>query len=231
MPSATAGTGPTRQRRLAWLLLSAPLAACSAASSVQHSPAQFTPIESSRVVEAGEDTVLRRLISRLPAAGLTVVEIDDAANAVVVSLTTDQPGEYVDCGRTRRTFEGAWGGVETFDYEPAASASYKLTSYDGVALEAARTVALDATATVRMQPGTATSETAAMTEVRVEVSYDLETQVTYNEGGLFAFASADAEPVTRAIRFQTDRSGIGDGEVALCMPNGRLEAQLLDLVT
>ncbi len=227
-PSAA---GPTWQRRLAWLLFSAPLAACSATSSVQHSPAQFTPIESSRVVEASEDTVLRRLISRLPAAGLTVVEIDDAAKAVVVSLTTDEPGEYVDCGRTRRTFEGVWGGVETFDYEPAAGASYKLTSHDGVALDATRTVVLDATATVRMQPGTATSEAAAMTEVRVEVSYDLETQVTYNEGGLFAFASADAEPVTRAIRFQTDRPGVGDGEVALCMPNGRLEAQLLDLAT
>lgn len=217
--------------RLAWLLLSVPLAACSATSSIQHSPAQFTPIASSRVVAASEDMVLRRLIGRLPAAGLTVVEIDDAATAVVVSLTTNQPGEYVDCGRTRRTFEGVWGGVETFDYEPAASAAYKLTNYDGSALAATRNVVLDATATVRMQPGVAVTGMAATTEVRVEVSYDLETQVTYNEGGPFAFARDDAEAVTRAIHFQTERPGIGDGEVALCMSNGRLEAQLLDLAT
>lgn len=222
--------GPTWQRRLAWLLLSAPLAACSATSAVRHSPAQFTAIESSRVVAASENLVLRRLIGRLPAAGLTVVEIDDAAIAVVVALTTDQPDGYVDCGRTQRTFEGGWGGVETFDYEPASGASYKLTSYDGVALHATRNVVLDATATVWLQPAAATTQ-PAMTEVRVEVSYDLETQVTYNENGPFAFASGDAEPVTRAIRFETDRPGIGDGEVALCMSNGRLEVQLLDLAT
>jgi len=222
--------GSPSQRGLGWLLLFAPLAACSATSAVQHSPAQFTPIDQTRTVEADADMVLRRLISRLPAAGLTVVEIAEAARTVRVSLTTDQPGAYVDCGRTRRTFEGVWGSLETFDYEPATSASYKLTSYDGDALEATRDVVLDAAVTVRMQPGATTTEAAA-TEVRVEVSYDLETQVTYNEVGALVFASDDAEPVTRAIRFQTDRPGIGDGEVALCMSNGKLEARILGLAT
>jgi hypothetical protein len=202
-----------------------PLAACSATSSVQHSPAELIPIDSTRLVEASEDAVRRRLVSRLPGAGLTVVEIDEALNIVRVALTTGQAGDYVDCGRTQRTFEGGWGGVETFDYRPAASASYKVASYDGVALEATRNVILDATATVRMRPS------AAMTEVSVAVDYDLRTKITYTESSVFGSEAKDGEPVTQDISFQTARPGIGDQEVAMCTSNGRLEAELLDLAT
>jgi hypothetical protein len=84
-------------------------------------------------------------------------------------------------------------------------------------------VVLDATAAVRIRPS------AAMTEVSVDVSYDLETSVLYSELGLFV--ADDAEAVTREIHFRTDRPGIGEGEVAFCMSNGRLEAQILELAT
>ena len=207
------------------LLLSVPVAGCSATSSVQHSPAQLTPIDTTRLVEGSEGAVRRRLVSRLPGAGLTAVEIDEDLNIVRVSLTTDQPGDYVDCGRTQRTFEGGWGGVETFDYEPATSASYKLSNFEGVALEATREVVLDATATVRMRPS------AAMTEVSVDVSYDLRTRITYSTPGGFGSATGDPETVTQDINFQTARPGIGNQEVAYCTSNGRLEARLLELAT
>jgi hypothetical protein len=214
-----------RQGRLACLLLSVPVAACSATSSVQHSPAELSPIDSMRLIEASEDAVRRRLVSRLPGAGLTAVEIDQGLNILRVALTTDQPGDYVDCGRTPRTFEGGWGGVETFDYEAAASASYKVASYDGVALEATRNVVLDARATVKIRPS------AAMTEVTVDVDYELRTMITYRKSGTFGSVTDDGETVTQDISFQTTRPGFGDQEVAYCTSNGRLEAELLELAT
>lgn len=231
-----AGVAALVRRLVAWpaggaavgLVLPLLLAACSATSSVQHSPAKFAPIESARMVDDSPDRVRQRLVSRVPESGLELMETDASSNVIRLSLRTDQPGAYVDCGRTRRTFEGPWGDAETFEYEPAASASYKLTSYDGVPLEARRDVALAATATVRLTPDAAS---AAMTEVSVAISYDLETQVAYRERGLFALAAGPAEPVTQTIRFRTDRPGVGDGEVAACMSNGKLEAQILDLAT
>ena len=51
------------------LLLALPIAACSATSSVEHSPANFRAIESTVVVEASREAVFERLTNRLPAAG------------------------------------------------------------------------------------------------------------------------------------------------------------------
>jgi len=203
------------------LLLLVLIAGCSASSHVQHTPAQFTPIDTTRIADDRPEVVWTRLISRLPDAGFADLEIDDAAKAVRLSLSTDHPSDYVDCGRTLRTFEGIWGGVETFEYEPAGSSTYKLTNYEGDALEATREVALQATATVHVQPS------ANITEVSVDVTYDLRSQVRYNKDSVFA--GDGGEPVIRTISFGTDRPGVGDGEAALCMSNGRFEAQILDL--
>jgi hypothetical protein len=207
------------------LLLALPVAACSATSSVEHSPAQFAPIQSTVTVEAGRDVVFERLTARLQAAGFTLLEIDEDLKLLRVSLTSDEPDAYVDCGRSRRTFEGALGAIETFEYAPATSASYKLTSYDGVPLQATRDVALTATATVRTQPQ------EAMTEVSVDVSYDLNARIGYQELGTLGSPTGEVQTVAREIHFQTAEPGTGDEEVAFCMSNGKLEAQILELAT
>jgi hypothetical protein len=210
---------------MAHLLLAMPVAACSATSSVEHSPAQFAPIQSTVTVEAGRDVVFNRLAAKLPAAGFTILEIDEGLKLLRVSLTTDAPDGYVDCGRSRRTFEGALGSIETFEYAPATSASYKLTSYAGVPLQATRDVVLRATATVRTQPQ------EAMTEVSVDVSYDLSAMIGYLELGMFGSPTGEVQTVVREIHFQTAEPGTGDEEVAFCMSNGKLEAQILELAT
>jgi hypothetical protein len=209
----------------AHLLLALPVAACSATSSVDHSPAEFAPIQSSLTVDADRDVVFERLTRRLPEAGFALVEIDDGLQLVRASLTTDQPDAYVDLGHSRRTFEGIWGPVESFEYAPATSASYKLTSYDGVPLQATRDVALKALATIRTRPQ------GAMTEVSVDVSYDLSARIGYHELGMFGSPTGEVQTVAGEIHFQTAEPGTGDEEVALCMSNGKLEAQILNLAT
>jgi hypothetical protein len=219
-----AGRAPIRPDRLGWaalLLLPLALAGCSATSSIQHDPAQFAPIDSAAEVGAGTDVVWDGLKNRPPPPGFTVVEVDNAQRLLRLSLTTDQPEAYVDCGRTRRTFEGAFGKVETFDYQPAARATYKLSSYKGVPLEAARDTVLDATAVVQTTPSGPT------TRISVNVSYVLKTMITYSKLGLFGSPTGELDAVTREIRFQTDKPGIGDEEVAFCLSNGKLERQLL----
>jgi hypothetical protein len=216
-----AGSG----RRAALLLLLLPAVGCSATSSVQHEPAQFAPIDSAVQIDAGADVVWERLKNRPPPPGVTVVDIDDAQKLLRLSLTSDRPEAYVDCGRTRRTFEGALGGVEAFDYQPAARATYKLTSYQGAPLEAVRDTVLDATAVVQARPG------ESMTAVNVDVSYVLRTMITYSKLGVFGSPSGQLDSVTREIRFQTDKPGIGDEEVASCLSNGKLERQLLEWAT
>jgi hypothetical protein len=198
---------------------------CSATSSVEHQPAAFAPIVSAVLVEIGTDVVWDRLKNRPPPPGFTVVEVDDARMLLRMSLTYDQPEVYVDCGRTRRTFEGALGGVETFEYEAAARAAYKLASFKGEPLEAARDTVLEATAAVRARPRD------SMTEVSVDVSYVLKTMITYSKLGVFGSPTGELDAVTREVRFQTDKPGIGDEEVAFCLSNGKLERQLLEWAT
>ena len=207
--------------RAAFLLL--PLAGCSATSSVQHDPAQFALINSALQVDTDTDLVWERLENRPPPPGFAVVEIDDARRVLRLSVTTrDRSEAYVDCGRTRRTFNSALGGVETFDYQPAAGASYKLSSYQGAPLEATRDTVLYATAVIRTTPSN------SGTEVSVDVSYVLKTMITYSKLGVFGSPMGKPDSVTREIRFQTDKPGIGDEEVAFCSSNGNLERQLLE---
>jgi hypothetical protein len=209
--------------RTAHLLLALPVAACSATSSVEHSPAQFTPIDQTLTVEASEEVVFERLANKLPAAGFEIIESDDDLKVLWSSWTTGQPDAYVDCGRSQRTFEGAWGPVETFEYGAATSASYKLTSYDGVPLQATRDVVLKATAEIRTTPK------EGWTEVSVDVSYRLSVKMGYRELGTFGSPTGEPRTVTREILFQTAEPGIGDEEVAFCVSNGRLEAEILKL--
>jgi hypothetical protein len=70
-----------------------------------------------------------------------------------------------------------------------------------------------------------------MTEVTVDVDYELRTRITYRKSGTFGYVTDDGETVTQDISFQTTRPGIGDQEVAYCTSNGRLEAELLELAT
>lgn len=209
----------------AFLLLPLAVVGCSATSSVQHDPAQFAPINSTLQVDTDADVVWEQLKNRPPPPGFTVVEIDDARRLLRLSATRDRPEAYVDCGRTRRTFEGALGGVETFDYQPAAREFYKLTSYQGAPLEAARDTVLDSTAVIRTTPS------GAGTEVSLNVSYVLKTMITYSKLGVFGYPTGKLNSVTREIRFQTDKPGIGDEEVAFCLSNGKLERQLLEWTT
>ena len=151
-----------------------------------------------------------------------MVEVDDSSRVAKVSLTTDRPDNYVDCGSTRRTFEGPLGGAETFDYQPAASASYKLTNFEGSALEANRSVVLDVTAVVMVEPR------QSATDAKVRIDYVLNTEVTYRELGIFG-ASGEGTTVTRAMEFHSTDPGSGDEEVAVCASNGDLESKILAL--
>jgi hypothetical protein len=213
------------RRLAALLLLLLPVVGCSATSSVKHDPAQFAAIDSAAQVNAGTDVVWERLKNRLPPPGFKVVEVDDIQKLLRLSLTSDRPEAYVDCGRTRRTFEGALGGVETFDYQPAARESYRLANYEGLPLEATRDTVLDATAIVRATPN------GSATAVNVDVSYVLRAMITYSKLGVFGSPTGELDSVTREIRFQTEKPGIGDEEVAFCLANGKLERQLLEWAT
>ena len=218
------GKGRDRRWRRHWLPLGLlPVAACTATSSVDHRPAELAVVETTKFVAAPPDVVWQRWTERLPEAGFTMVEVDDSSRVAKVSLTTDRPDMYIDCGSTRRTFEGPLGGAEVFDYDPAASASYKLTNYQGAALEADRSVALDATAVVMVEPR------QSATDAKVQIDYVLNTEVTYRDLGIFG-ASGDGTTVTRAVEFHSTDPGSGDEEVAVCASNGHLESKILALV-
>lgn len=214
-----------RLRRAALVLLLLPAVGCSATSSVRHDPAQFAPIDSAVQVDTDFDLLWERLKTKPLPPGFTLVEIDEARGLLRLSLTTDRPEAYVDCGRTQRTFEGALGGMETFDYQPAARESYKLSNYQGEPLEATRDTVLDATAVVQTTPN------GSATAISVDVSYVLRAMVTYSKLGAFGSPTGELDSVTREIRFQTGKPGIGDEEVAVCLANGKLERELLDWAT
>jgi hypothetical protein len=210
--------------RVGLCLATVVLGGCQATSSVHHEPVLLSPVLVSREVDESVKEVWDRLARSLQSSEFWVVEADPNDRIFWVAVATDEPEEYVDCGWSRRTFEPKIGGSEVFEYNPAASTSYKLTDRGGRVLEATRGTQLRGVASVQVR-----DENGA-TQVSTDVSYVLTTALTYGTIGVFG-SKGPSEAVTREITFTSAKPGVGDEEVAMCKSRGVLESRLLDLAS
>lgn len=213
-------------------------------SEVSYEPPMDRSVVVETVIALPFEAAWSELIRRLSESSFRVATLEKASRFVRVDLdrTSDlaaaanKPARYVDCGRTSRTFEevGSDVGSQLFEYDVTGSSQHRESdSVDGGfrISEVDRRVALDASATIFLQP-----EGARRTRVTVKSRY----QVTIEVSGNVVFHPLDADepvgssaefgPRTESIRFTTFQPGRDKRQGGLiCRATGDFEHALVAL--
>jgi len=116
-------------RALQAALLASLCAGCATqgTSSYTYTPNTARTVPNEKTVGRPQAIVWDELVRELSKSFFVINNIERESRIINVSFNSNTPLEYVDCGRTRRTF--AQGEkVETFEYDVAASSTYKVAT-------------------------------------------------------------------------------------------------------
>ncbi|MEC5398196.1 hypothetical protein [Uliginosibacterium sp. H1] len=96
-------------------------------NTFNYSKGDRTPVTNEVTVNAPYSRVWDMLVRDLAKSFYVINNIDKESRIINVSFTSTEAAEFVDCGRTSRTYtEGP--NVERFDYEVASRSTYKVAA-------------------------------------------------------------------------------------------------------
>ena len=218
------------------------LSGCATQGKSSSSLAQRTPaiISNELVVSQPYSQVWDKLVRELSKSYYVINNIDKESRIINVSFNSSSPQEYVDCGSTSRTFTKG-DKTETFNYDVAASSSYKMAtprqpspafSYFAIVK---RTTNLEGRSNIYLAPDDGDK---AKTRVAVNTRYLLSINVrgdVFQEslsGQIVSSAQVPSEqPIS--IAFNTNKPvqhDFGQGEITTCFGKGKLEREVLGLI-
>ena len=108
--------------------------ATPATSTFDYQDKAAVRVENEITVDKPFEDVWSGLVRQLAKGFFVINNIEKESRLINVSFSTTSPEDYIDCGRTLRTFTKGKENIE-YDYEVAADSSYKYgagTSADGV---------------------------------------------------------------------------------------------------
>jgi len=191
------------------------------------------------IVNEPFETVWDRLVGKLASGFFVINNIDKASRLINVSYSSDSPGEYIDCGRSRREFSFQ-GESRAYDYAVADSSTYKA---DGGTwgefhnlpriVDIARRTAVEGRINLYVAPVNA-SQTRVSANVKYILKVDLEATSTAYNGFGKAMSQSALPPHTREISFSTSEPATKDWgtggvtQLITCRTNGKLEQSLLN---
>ena len=164
--------------------------------------------------------------------------IDKESRIINISFSSNSPSEYVDCGKTHRTYTQG-DKTETYDYDVAGPAAFKVATvrqeHPAFAnyVSIRREPVLDGRSNVYVAPD---EKDNAKTIVTVNTRYILTIKVKgeafaqHANGNVFSRGRLPEETMT--VTFNTNKSGqsdIGDGSKMTCFAKGKLEKDILDM--
>jgi hypothetical protein len=214
-------------------------------SDVEYEPPVERSIVVETVVDLPFDAAWSELIRRLSESSFQVSALEKASRFVRVDLdrssdlaaASNQPGRYVDCGRTVRTYREISSDPDVedrFEYLVVESSRYREADpgEDGFRVsDVERRVRLDASATIYLQP-----EGRNRTRVTVKSRYQIEIEIA-GKARFVPFdpneASGAPEPFgprVESIRFTTFQPGTDRRQGGLtCRATGEFEHALVAL--
>ena len=191
------------------------------------------------VVSKPQSQVWDILVKELSKSFYVINNIDKESRIINVSFFSNVPSEYVDCGKTHRTYTQG-DKTETYDYDVAGSAKFKVatarqehpTFANYIIIR--REVILDGRSNIYVAPD---EKNNGKTIVTVNTRYILTIKV---KGEAFAqhvngnvFSRGRLPEETTTVTFNTNKSGqqdIGDGSKMTCFCKGKLERDILDMI-
>lgn len=217
-------------------------------SEFDYSPPEASPeVENTIEVNDSPEVVWDRIINSAP-DGLNVESADKESGLITLSYSTDDPTQYVDCGRSQHTFDFR-DEFEEYDYPAAADVTFKEKTYwkDGsdykpAVQEITRSNVLEGVVEVSVTPQEDT------TSLKVEAVYDL-TMFLNRRYKLYSSMDGENDDRSKAMGWdghalpRIEYPSFATGESATetffeesaeplttsCIPKGTLEAQILEM--
>ena len=218
------------------------LALCGCAtqgtSSYDYTSDKPTTIRNEKVVPRPQAVVWDQLVRELSKSFYVINNIERESRIINVSFNSNSPADYVDCGRTRRTYQQG-SDTETFDYAVAESSKYKAavrrtdTTFSEFAIVDRHTT-LEGRANIYVAPDSADP---GKTTVSVNTRYIFTSNIV---GQLFlqnmygqVIRAAPIPPQNPLnVIFNTNKptSVVDAGQTITCFDSGKLESEILDMV-
>lgn len=206
---------PIRFALIATAVSTCMLAAC-ATSTVNYTPPVSVAVSNSKVTPAAFEPTWDKLVRELSSDFFVINNIDKASRLINISFSSNHPSEFVDCGRSVRTFKNA-RGERRYDYAAADSSEFTAANKQGTAFNYRRTTKLDGRTNIYVAPeGTGTV-------VTVNSKYVLNVQFR-----AFNLDGGPAGNESFSWDFST-KQPFSDGEVR-CYATGAIERRILQLV-
>ncbi len=192
------------------------------------------------VVSEPYSQVWDKLVKELSKSYYVINNIDKESRIINISFSSPTPQEYVDCGNTSRTYTRG-NNTQSFNYDIAASSTYRMATTNKQEPQLAyyadvrRTTNLEGRSNVYLAPEeTDKNKTRVAVNTRYVLSITISGQF-YAEnfaGQIVRTAPMPTEPA-RLIAFNTNKPIQQDmgGEVVTCFGNGKLEQNILGLLT
>ena len=167
-------------------------------------------------------------VEQLSKSFFVINNIEKESRIVNVSFATNQPGDYVDCGRMLRTSSHPASGERTWRYDTADNSTYAAgVKGTNVEIQFARETSLDGRANIFMAPE------ADGTKLSVNARYVWTVKVTGHNPYAAAYGTGGyVGTESMSVTFTSTQAGSQtvNQETLTCLSKGRLEQQLLDLV-
>lgn len=203
------------QKALSIVVFAMSVTGC-ATSTQDYTPPAKQAFENSRHINKPFEVVWNNLVRQASSDFFVINNIDKDSRLMNLSFSSSKPSEYVDCGRSRRTFDNA-RGKQTFEYEAADSARFIITNPQHHAFHANRKTEVSGRVNIYIAPE------GDGTLVSVNGKYVLPVTVSYA-----AFAGgAPAGQDKFEFNFSTKQPYSADG--ITCYSKGVIERRLLDM--
>ena len=207
-------------------------------SSANYTPGPQNAVKNEKTITRAQAIVWDELVRELSKSFYVINNIERESRIINVSFNTNAPTDYVDCGRTRRTYTQG-DKVETFEYDVANSATFKVagTSQPHPSMFSyavmRRTPALEGRSNIYVAPDPSNPTSTVIsvnTRYVLSVRVDGESIVQHIGGNIMN--RTPLRPPESSMIFNTNKpSTTMAGDVAIiCASKGRLETEILKMV-
>lgn len=210
-------------------------------NTIRYTPSAYTRVNNEISVSRQQSQVWDKLVKELSKSFFVINNIDKESRIINISFFTDSPEQYIDCGKSYRTYTQG-DKVEHFVYETAESSKYKHATPKQPAPAFAqyvlviRSTSLEGRSNIYIAPEDK-DKNKSIISVNTRYIFNVKFKGTiYNEhasGNTFFVGSVPEE--SRTISFNTTELGFGKtdatGVSIKCFSKGILENKILDMVS
>lgn len=197
------------------------LPAC-ASSSHSYTPARTLDFSTERVVPLPFDVVWDKYVEALSSSFFVINNISRDSRIINISFSSSSPGEFVDCGYSRRESYHPASGKQHFSYATADSSTYNAGQKgSNIIWTVSRDAHLEGRANIYMMPRN------DATAIQVNSKYVWSVK-THGYSNLGAIAPSESSMVDFSSSSQGTAPGPSGG--ITCVSKGVLEKKMLNLI-